>query len=226
MSTPLQTRLLRVLAEGEFYRVGGQTPISVDVRVIAATHQNLEERVANGIFREDLYHRLNVIRIELPPLRARREDIPDLLDHYLQRGRAGTGRRSEDPGAGNRCERSRRYALARQRARAREPVPAADGAGAGQRSPGRRPAARDHPRPGRADADWAARSRAGQAAAQTARAAARRGAAGLRAGADPRGAEAHAGSSPGSGAKLLGWGRNTLTRKLKELGMNDDESLP
>src|SRR6516164_5062735 len=71
MSMPLQTRLLRVLAEGEFYRVGGQTPIHVDVRVIAATNQNLQERVARGLFREDLYHRLNVIRIELPPLRAR-----------------------------------------------------------------------------------------------------------------------------------------------------------
>src|SRR6202789_2597282 len=84
MSTPLQTRLLRVLAEGEFYRVGGQTPIRVDVRVIAATHQNLQERVTRGLFREDLYHRLNVIRIELPPLRARAEDIPELLDHYLR----------------------------------------------------------------------------------------------------------------------------------------------
>src|SRR5580704_7848580 len=83
MSTPLQTRLLRVLAEGEFYRVGGQTPIRVDVRVIAATHQNLEERVARGLFREDLYHRLNVIRIELPPLRARGQDVPDLLMHYM-----------------------------------------------------------------------------------------------------------------------------------------------
>ncbi|HMA12538.1 MAG TPA: nitrogen regulation protein NR(I) [Steroidobacteraceae bacterium] len=83
MNLPLQTRLLRVLAEGEFYRVGGQTPIKVDVRVIAATHQNLEERVAKGQFREDLFHRLNVIRIELPPLRARREDVPMLLSHYL-----------------------------------------------------------------------------------------------------------------------------------------------
>ena len=84
MTTSLQTRLLRVLAEGEFYRVGGQTPIRVDVRVIAATHQNLEQRVERGLFREDLFHRLNVIRIELPPLRARREDIPSLLNHYLQ----------------------------------------------------------------------------------------------------------------------------------------------
>ncbi|TLZ58030.1 MAG: nitrogen regulation protein NR(I) [Gammaproteobacteria bacterium] len=79
MPLPLQTRLLRVLAEGEFYRVGGQTPMRVDVRVIAATNQSLQERVTRGLFREDLYHRLNVILIELPPLRARAEDIPDLL---------------------------------------------------------------------------------------------------------------------------------------------------
>jgi two-component system, NtrC family, nitrogen regulation response regulator GlnG len=84
MNTALQTRLLRVLAEGEFYRVGGQLPIKVDVRVVAATHQNLEERVRSGTFREDLFHRLNVIRIELPPLRSRVEDIPGLLAHYLR----------------------------------------------------------------------------------------------------------------------------------------------
>jgi len=83
MSTALQTRLLRVLAEGEFYRVGGNTAIKVDVRVIAATHQDLEDRVRRGLFREDLLHRLNVIRIEIPPLRARRDDIPELLEHYL-----------------------------------------------------------------------------------------------------------------------------------------------
>src|ERR1022692_985894 len=84
MSPALQTRLLRVLAEGEFYRVGGQTPVKVDVRVIAATHQDLETRVKSGHFREDLLHRLNVIRIEIPPLRERREDIPELLRHYLR----------------------------------------------------------------------------------------------------------------------------------------------
>ena len=83
MSAALQTRLLRVLAEGEFYRVGGNTPIKADVRVIAATHQDLEARVEKGLFREDLLHRLNVIRIEIPPLRARRDDIPELLQHYL-----------------------------------------------------------------------------------------------------------------------------------------------
>ncbi len=83
MSPALQTRLLRVLAESEFYRVGGQTPIKVDVRVIAATNQDLARAVKESRFREDLFHRLNVIRIDTPPLRARREDIPVLLKHYL-----------------------------------------------------------------------------------------------------------------------------------------------
>jgi len=82
MSTDLQTRLLRVLAEGEFYRVGGQAAIRVDVRVIAATNQDLVASVASGRFREDLYHRLNVIEIRTPPLRHRAEDIPLLLRHY------------------------------------------------------------------------------------------------------------------------------------------------
>jgi two-component system nitrogen regulation response regulator GlnG len=83
MSPALQTRLLRVLAESEFYRVGGQVPIKVDVRVIAATNQDLARAVKESRFREDLYHRLNVIRITTPPLRQRREDIPALLQHYL-----------------------------------------------------------------------------------------------------------------------------------------------
>jgi len=83
MSPALQTRLLRVLAESEFYRVGGQTSINVDVRVIAATNQNLARSVEEGRFREDLYHRLNVININTPPLRQRRQDIPLLLNHYL-----------------------------------------------------------------------------------------------------------------------------------------------
>ena len=80
-----QTRLLRVLANGEFFRVGGQQPVKVDVRIIAATHQNLEELVKQGRFREDLFYRLNVIRLPLPPLRTRREDIPALTTYFMQR---------------------------------------------------------------------------------------------------------------------------------------------
>jgi two-component system nitrogen regulation response regulator GlnG len=85
MPAELQTRLLRVLSDGFFYRVGGHQPIKADVRVVAATHQNLEERVRQGSFREDLYHRLNVIRLRLPPLRERREDISLLTRHFLAR---------------------------------------------------------------------------------------------------------------------------------------------
>ncbi len=84
MPAELQTRLLRVLAEGDFYRVGGHHPVHVDVRVIAATHQDLERRVTEGSFREDLFHRLNVIRLQLPPLRERVEDIPELAQHFLR----------------------------------------------------------------------------------------------------------------------------------------------
>ena len=84
MKFDLQTRLLRVLSDGSFYRVGGHSAIKTNVRVIAATHQNLEQRVQEGTFREDLFHRLNVIRLRLPPLRERREDIPVLTRHFLQ----------------------------------------------------------------------------------------------------------------------------------------------
>ena len=85
MPADTQTRLLRVLADGEFYRVGGHTPVKVDVRIIAATHQNLESLVQAGKFREDLFHRLNVIRIHIPRLADRREDIPTLARHFLAR---------------------------------------------------------------------------------------------------------------------------------------------
>ena len=85
MPADLQTRLLRVLSDGEFFRVGGYTPLKVDVRIIAATHQALEERVKIGSFREDLFHRLNVIRIHVPSLQERREDIPLLLNRFLHR---------------------------------------------------------------------------------------------------------------------------------------------
>jgi two-component system nitrogen regulation response regulator GlnG len=85
MHPELQTRLLRVLSSHEFYRVGGQKPIKSDVRIIAATNQNIEDLIKTGQFREDLYHRLNVFRIELPPLRKRKEDIPALVEFFLKK---------------------------------------------------------------------------------------------------------------------------------------------
>src|ERR1700704_1516378 len=100
MPSDLQTRLLRVLSDGQFYRVGGHQPIKANVRVIAATHQDLEVRVKQGLFREDLFHRLNVIRLRLPPLRERREDIPLLAKHFLAKSARELGveaKRLADP---------------------------------------------------------------------------------------------------------------------------------
>ncbi len=85
MPAELQTRLLRVLSDNNFYRVGGHQPVKANVRIIAATHQDIEERVKQGLFREDLFHRLNVIRLRLPPLRERHEDIPLLAKYFLQK---------------------------------------------------------------------------------------------------------------------------------------------
>ncbi|MCK0509493.1 nitrogen regulation protein NR(I) [Aromatoleum anaerobium] len=91
MPAELQTRLLRVLSDNHFYRVGGHQPVRANVRVIAATHQHLEDRVRQGLFREDLFHRLNVIRLRLPPMRERREDIPILVRHFLQKSAQDLG---------------------------------------------------------------------------------------------------------------------------------------
>src|SRR6059058_5945098 len=91
MPFDLQTRLLRVLSDGQFYRVGGHNPLKSNVRVIAATLQNLEERVKQGAFREDLFHRLNVIRLRLPALRERREDVPALARFFLQKSAKDLG---------------------------------------------------------------------------------------------------------------------------------------
>ena len=91
MPFDLQTRLLRVLSDGQFYRVGGHHPLKSNVRVIAATHQNLEDRVRQGVFREDLFHRLNVIRLRLPPLRERREDVPTLARFFMQKSAKDLG---------------------------------------------------------------------------------------------------------------------------------------
>jgi len=100
MPAELQTRLLRVLSDGQFYRVGGHTPLAANVRVIAATHQDLEARVRQRLFREDLYHRLDVIRLRLPALRERREDIPMLARHFLAKSARELGveaKRLTDP---------------------------------------------------------------------------------------------------------------------------------
>jgi two-component system nitrogen regulation response regulator GlnG len=222
MSPQLQTRLLRVLAEGEFYRVGGQLPVKVDVRVIAATHQDLEARVREGLFREDLLHRLNVIRIEVPPLRNRRDDIPELLQHYLDVAamELGVAPKVLTPDAAsalaafdwpgnvrqlvNACRRLTVLAAGREITRTDIPADLGGNVSAvGASSP-----------------DW---SQALASWAQTRLAA---GGAPLLEVAMPefertliREALKAAGGGRQDAAKLLGWGRNTLTRKLKELGM-------
>lgn len=126
MPLDVQTRLLRVLADGQFYRVGGYAPVKVDVRIIAATHQNLEQRVQEGKFREDLFHRLNVIRVHLP-LRERREDIP-VWRAIFTGCRARAGRRSEVAASGNRS-RADASGVARQRAPAGKHLSLANGDG-------------------------------------------------------------------------------------------------
>ncbi|MEZ5531569.1 MAG: nitrogen regulation protein NR(I) [Steroidobacteraceae bacterium] len=224
MSTPLQTRLLRVLAEGEFYRVGGQAPVRIDVRVIAATHQDLEARVRSGQFREDLYHRLNVIRIELPPLRARRDDVPTLLAHYLQVAAQELG---VDPKALSADATARLVAwdwpgnvreLVNLCRRLTVLAPGAEihGDDLPVEMRGATAAARDD--------QWitALTAWAGQQPAT---------------GGDPwldsalpaferaliQVALQKTGGHRQQAARLLGWGRNTLTRKLRELGLEDDE---
>jgi two-component system, NtrC family, nitrogen regulation response regulator GlnG len=223
MTTSLQTRLLRVLAEGEFYRVGGQTPIRVDVRVIAATHQNLEQRVEKGIFREDLFHRLNVIRIELPPLRARREDIGDLLVHYLQLAaqelgvdaKALTSEASELLQAYNWPGNVRELVNLCRRMTVLAPgseIHVED-------LPSEITSAGAAPSPA---ADWT------DALTQWAERSSGGGGKPLLDDALPafertliHVALRHTQGHRQAAAKLLGWGRNTLTRKLKELGMDD-----
>ena len=222
MSPALQTRLLRVLAEGEFYRVGGQLPVRVDVRVIAATHQDLEARVAGGQFREDLLHRLNVIRIDVPPLRQRREDVPELLRHYLDVAALELGvapkSLTEEAQAAliafhwsgnvrqlvNACRRLTVVAAGREITRADIPTDLGGGSTAAVSS------------------DWA------QALAAWAQSRLAAGDSALLDDATPefertliREALRTARGGRQEAARLLGWGRNTLTRKLKELGLDE-----
>ncbi len=230
MPADLQTRLLRVLADGEFYRVGGHAPVRVNVRVIAATHQALEERVRQGLFREDLFHRLNVIRIKLPSLRERREDIPLLVRHFLKKSAQELGvemkQVSEEamkalaalpyPGNVRQLENLCHWLTVM--------------------APGQIIEAKDLPAEAHHDGansppasgDWA------DALARNARARLARGDSGIL---DDLTAEfertlirvalAHTGGRKIEAANLLGWGRNTLTRKIQELGMEaGGEELP
>jgi len=228
MSPALQTRLLRVLAEGEFYRVGGSQPAKVDVRVIAATHQDLQARVAQGLFREDLLHRLNVIRLEVPPLRQRREDIPELLRHYLGVAalELGVAPKALSPEAEatllaynwpgnvrqlvNACRRLTVSAPGREIAREDIPADLGGATAAGGASDW-----------SMALASWAQARLAGEAIA-------RGDAPALLDEALPefertliRAALKASRGGRQDAARLLGWGRNTLTRKLKELGLED-----
>jgi two-component system nitrogen regulation response regulator GlnG len=222
MSTALQTRLLRVLAEGEFYRVGGNAPVRVDVRVIAATHQDLDARVPQGRFREDLLHRLNVIRIRVPSLRERRGDIPELLAHYLALAARELG-----------VDQKTLAASARERLVAFDwPGNVRQLVNAARRltvtAPGREIREEDIPadlggenaEPPAADGwcheldAWAARHLAagGAPLLEVAGPAFERTLA--------RAALARVQGRRQDAARLIGWGRNTLTRKLRELGIN------
>jgi two-component system nitrogen regulation response regulator GlnG len=222
MSSALQTRLLRVLAEGEFYRVGGQVPIRVDVRVIAATNQELTAAVQSGKFREDLFHRLNVMHIVVPPLRERRDDVPLLLDYYLKEAARELGTppkrlapealsllaRFDWPGnvrqLVNAC---RRLTVTAPGSEIRlEDIPNELGGQAGGQS---------------SSADWSLRlSRWAEGALQN------NNSKPLLDSALPefectliKAALAHARGHRQDAAKLLGWGRNTLARKIREHGL-------
>ena len=220
MPAELQTRLLRVLSSGSFHRVGGATPCEVDVRILAATHQDLERRVARGEFREDLFHRLNVVRLPVPALRERREDIPLLAAHFLERAATELG-----------VERKRLTAAAERQ------LAALDWPGNVRElenvcrwltvmAAGREIHVDDLPRELRggdaADEDWE------RALEQWARGQLAGGAEGIADAVLPRLerilirlALERSGGHRQEAARLLGWGRNTLTRKIQALGLDE-----
>ena len=224
MPADTQTRLLRVLADGEFYRVGGHTPVKVDVRIIAATHQNLESLVQAGKFREDLFHRLNVIRIHIPRLADRREDIPTLARHFLGRAAQELAvepkllkSETEDylkhlpwPGNVRQLENTCRWitVMASGREVHIDDLP---------------PELLSQPQENAPAANWE------QGLRQWADQALARGQSSLLDSAVPaferimiETALKHTAGRRRDAAVLLGWGRNTLTRKIKELGMKVD----
>jgi two-component system nitrogen regulation response regulator GlnG len=223
MPVELQTRLLRVLSDGKFYRVGGHEQVETDVRLIAATNQDLEARVADGRFREDLYHRLNVIRVHIPPLRERREDIPLLARHFLKTSATELGVETKQlqpeaaealarlpwPGNVRQLENTCRWLTVM--------------------APGPSVRAEDLPPelrqelPGSVDTDnW----RAGLKKLIEQKLA--NGESNVLEQLNPeferillQAALAHTGGRKQEAALKLGWGRNTLTRKLKELGIEE-----
>ena len=222
MPAETQTRLLRVLADGEFYRVGGHAPIKVDVRIIAATHQDLEALVQAGKFREDLFHRLNVIRIHIPTLAERREDIPTLARHFLARAARELAvepkvlkTQTEDylkalpwPGNVRQLENTCRWitVMATGREVLIDDLP---------------PELLNQPHTSTSDNNWEQNLRTWADQQLT------RGVSNLLEQAVPafervmiETALKHSGGRRRDAALLLGWGRNTLTRKIKELGMN------
>ncbi len=221
MSPDLQTRLLRVLAEGEFYRVGGQKAIRVDVRIIAATNQNLEDAVAAGNFREDLYHRLNVMRINTPPLRERREDIPMLVQHYLSKAadELGVDAKTISADALDKLSGFDWPGNVRQLVNAVRRMTVT--------APGNEIRPADLPpevggRSGSTASDWsdALAAWAGRKLANGATAPLLEEAQPVFEGALIRSAMQASGGRKQDAARLLGWGRNTLTRKIKELGLD------
>ena len=223
MPAELQTRLLRVLANGEFYRVGGHTPIKVDVRVIAATNQNLEKRVEEGHFREDLLHRLNVIRVHVPSLRERREDIIPLAEHFLMKAARELNAESKTllpetetflnqlnwPGNVRQLENFCRWATVMASGRdihKNDLPPELTEAISSENS-----------------SNWEDKLR------KWAELSLIKGESNLLASATPiferimiEAALNKTGGKRQDAAKLLGWGRNTLTRKIKELGLFND----
>jgi two-component system nitrogen regulation response regulator GlnG len=225
MPAELQTRLLRVLADGEFYRVGGHTPIKVDVRIIAATHQNLEDGVQQGRFREDLFHRLNVIRIHMPSLRERKDDIGLLAKHFLIKAAKELNMESKQldaetekylssldwPGNVRQLENTCRWLTVMspgQMIHMEDLAPELRESGAKSSTTDNWELALKR---------WADHKLA-------------RGDQTILHDALPRfeqilieAALAHTGGRRQDAAKLLGWGRNTLTRKIKELGMETDK---
>jgi two-component system nitrogen regulation response regulator GlnG len=225
MPADLQTRLLRVLADGEFYRVGGHEPVRADVRIIAATHQNLENLVREGRFREDLFHRLNVIRVHLPSLRERRDDIPLLMEHFLKRAAKELGVETKTlmpetieelklfdwRGNVRQLENTARWltVMASGREIHCEDLPPEL----------HRSDDDDNPISG----DWQSSLRGWVRSSLGA------GKVALLDTALPefeaimiQTALEHTGGRKQDAARVLGWGRNTLTRKIKELGLEDD----